>query len=604
MGARPVSRTGRDQARAALAQVLPQLLLTLDAEGVLLSCEGQGAGREEWEALVGRPLEDSTLPRSVCEALHGALRETLRTGRPQRHQYSVQLGGTVQTVEARFARASDEHAVCLLHDMGEHYCELSTMLSAFGDFYFRLNHDGIIVGFVAGAPTHVPPEHFLHKSASDVLPPPAGEVIDDGLARLRNGEDPVSVHYELEADGEVRHYEARLTASRDAVHATVRDVSETARIQQAATAAQKLESLGLLAGGIAHDFNNFLSVIVGNVELALLKVQEDGPAHAELVSIEAAATRASELTQQLTEYAGKAHARAHDLELNNLVDEMGQLLRTSVGKSAHLEMDLTGDAMHVRADASQIRQVLMNLIINASEAMAEQRGSIVVRTRAVEFTGAEAGQSMPAGRYVELSVADEGCGMDAEARERMFEPFFTTKKAGRGLGMSAVQGIVRSHKGDLRVRTAPGQGTTIKVLLPLHEAPRAQTAASPRPSTSTGTQFEGLALIVDDQQDVRDAGAHLLETLGFDVRSASNGDAALRTLESEPVSVVLLDLGMPDMDGRETLAELRRRGHTTPVVMMSGYREDAAAEPGTPFVAKPVSLGALRAVLADTLHGV
>lgn len=368
---------------------------------------------------------------------------------------------------------------------------------------------------------------------------------------------------------------------------------------------QKLESIGVLAGGIAHDFNNLLTGIIGNANLAAVELPTTSRVQQNLRHIEIASQRAAELCQQMLAYAGKGRFMVHRVELGSLVENTVPLLRASISKRAQLHFDLTPGLPAILADPTQMRQIVMNLVLNASEALGDQDGEIVISTKlarptAEEFSSGavlappEFGQD-----FVSFEVRDTGCGMPPETIAKIFDPFFTTKFAGRGLGLAAVQGIIRSHKGGLRVISAPGKGSKFTLLFPVATGPT--EAAPPRRSTAAPWRREGLALIVDDEDHVRNVTAGLLHTCGFRTELARDGYEALDLFRAKPQSfdIVVLDMTMPRLSGEETLQLLREVSPDVRVLFMSGYnrREVVDTLSGTgvlSFIQKPFTLEALR----------
>ena len=358
----------------------------------------------------------------------------------------------------------------------------------------------------------------------------------------------------------------------------VRDEEERLHMERHLQQVQKLESLGVLAGGIAHDFNNLLTTVLGNAELALEELPPSSPVRESLREIRETAVRAADLCRQMLAYSGKGRFVIETLVLRDLVTEMVQLLHTSISRKAQLNLRLNESLPPVRGDATQIRQIVMNLVINASEAIGEQPGVITVATGQTDYA-AEAlregslGEDLPAGPYVWLEVSDSGCGMDEDTREHAFEPFFTTKFTGRGLGLSAVLGIVRRHHGALFLTSRQGEGTTFRVLFPLsRDVPEPQRAER---AESIPWQGCGTILLVDDEEMVRKMGGRLLERLGFQVLLAEDGREALARYQAAgpEISLVLLDLTMPHLNGEETYRELRKLNPNVRVLISSGYSE-------------------------------
>jgi len=345
---------------------------------------------------------------------------------------------------------------------------------------------------------------------------------------------------------------------------------------------QKLESLGVLAGGIAHDFNNLLAIILGNASLALDDLPARSPAYDSLQAIEETALRAAELCRQMLAYSGKGRFVVENIRLGDLIGDMVSLLKASISKKAVLNLNLKESLTPLRGDPSQVRQVVMNLVINASEALGERGGAITLSTGVMECSTDDLGDAYlderPAeGLYVWLEVADSGCGMDRETQRRMFEPFFTTKFTGRGLGLSAVLGIVRGHKGGLKIDSTPGQGTTFRVFFPVAQEERSLGGHSGEmPSNWRGA---GIVLLVDDEESVCVMGARMLERLGFKALTAMDGHDALEIYQAQrdEIVLVLLDLTMHCMDGEEAFRELRQIDPKVRVVMSSGFTQSEVA---------------------------
>ncbi|MDD5306610.1 MAG: response regulator [Deltaproteobacteria bacterium] len=351
-----------------------------------------------------------------------------------------------------------------------------------------------------------------------------------------------------------------------------------ARIQHA----QKLESLGILAGGIAHDFNNLLMAVIGNASLAKKELPVSSAARRYVEQIELAGQHAAELTNQLLAYSGKGRFVVRSLDLSAAIEEMADLLRVALSKKVTLVQDLARDLPSIGADASQIRQVIMNLVANASEAIGDERGVVTLRTFRVPApsdlpTSADA-KGVPKGTWCAcLEVTDTGCGMDKETLARIFDPFFSTKFTGRGLGLAAVQGIVRGHGGAITVDSRPGKGTTLRVLIPCEtergDTHEAAPSSSPPPAADAGAGQ--LILVIDDERIVREVAQNMLEAAGYRVITAADGPQGLSAFRKRPdeIAAVLLDNTMPRMDGAETFEELRRIRPDVKVILSSGYNE-------------------------------
>jgi PAS domain S-box-containing protein len=339
---------------------------------------------------------------------------------------------------------------------------------------------------------------------------------------------------------------------------------------------QKLESLGILAGGIAHDFNNILMAIMGNAELALMRINKESPVVDNLNAIEHASARAADLATQMLAYSGKGSFVIENLNLNRLIEDMLQILEVSISKKAVLRLNLSSYLPLVEADATQIRQIVMNLVINASEAIGGRSGFITVTTSSMELNKSYLRKfrkdwDIGEGLYVCLEVSDTGCGMDDETMKKIFDPFFTTKFTGRGLGMAAVQGIVRGHKGAINVDSKPNKGTSFKLLLP---ASGNLAEVSTNDNHQVNWRGEGKVLLVDDEEIVRSIGIEMLKELGYDVIIANDGKEALEVFKATPdISFVILDLTMPHMDGEQCFHELQKIKPDIKVIISSGFSE-------------------------------
>ncbi|MDP2139022.1 MAG: CHASE domain-containing protein [Candidatus Didemnitutus sp.] len=380
---------------------------------------------------------------------------------------------------------------------------------------------------------------------------------------------------------------------------------------------QKLESLGVLAGGIAHDFNNILTAVLGNATLARHQLPRNSPATPQLQQIEEAARRAAELCAQMLAYAGKGNFVSHRFNLSDLVKETASLLEVSVNKSTRLHLTLAPTLPAIFGDATQLRQIVMNLVLNAAEAIGERPGEIQLSTfteqaSTEQLSRAVQNPSLPGGLYVGMEVRDNGNGMPPELIPQIFEPFFTTRFAGRGLGLAAVLGIVRSHQGALFVESGIGKGTIFRLLLPVAEAEipttNLSTMAPVLPVGNFLPELKGTVLVVDDETFVREITGIVLGKTGLKVLEAPDGLAAIKLVRANrtQIDLVLLDLTMPILSGEETLRQIREIDGRLKVILMSGYSENDATkrclkQGAVAFVQKPFEVEHLLSLIATHL---
>ena len=383
--------------------------------------------------------------------------------------------------------------------------------------------------------------------------------------------------------------------------------AERQKLEQQLLHAQKLESLGVLAGGIAHDFNNILTAIIGNADLALMRISKESPVVDNLHRIEHAASRAADLAKQMLAYSGKGKFIVENIDLNRLLEEMLHMLEVSISKKAVLRLGQYQHLPMVEADTTQIHQIIMNLVINASEAIGDKSGVIAITTGCMDcdrsyLKDVWLDENLTGGLYVYLEISDSGCGMDKETLSKLFDPFFTTKFTGRGLGMAAVLGIVRGHRGAIKVYSEPGRGTSFKILFPANSRPAELFNGETHPDSWKG---EGKVLLVDDEETIRGIGSEMLRELGFTVVTANDGRAAVETFKSTPdIAFVILDLTMPHMDGEQCFRELRQLDHGVKVIMSSGYNEQEvtqkfAGKGLSGFIQKPYKMSKLQEIIRN-----
>ncbi|MBJ6799456.1 response regulator [Geomonas sp. Red259] len=395
-----------------------------------------------------------------------------------------------------------------------------------------------------------------------------------------------------------------------------RDVTERKKaeeyrlsLEQQLQQTQRLESLGVLSGGIAHDFNNILTIILGHCAMARTATAEEVQQH--LAQIEAAGNRAADLCRQMLNYAGKSPLVQTEIALGVQVREVVSMLQPAFKKKVAFRYLIEPDIPLIKGDQGQVQQIIMNLVVNAVEAIADQKGTVTITLAGHTIGPDEAsydtfGNTIAPGSYVCLEVSDDGCGMSEVTRQRLFEPFFTTKFTGRGLGMSATMGIIKSHNGALQLSSAEGEGSTFRIFFPTCPAPcpRLGASADPEPPRPSRERLEGTVLLVDDEPELRQVGTVLLNGLGLTVITACNGRQALEIYRerSQEINLVLMDLTMPEMDGVEAYQELRREAVALPVLFCSGYGKKEVSpfidsDPYAAFLAKPYNRDQMRVML-------
>ena len=467
----------------------------------------------------------------------------------------------------------------------------------------------IITGFTA--------DELLTMKIPDLLPPESLEWAQNNFLQLvetgrSNGESAFR-----RKNGEIGYWSlsaVKLSSTR--YMAIVTDISDRKRLEEEHKElenqiihAQKMESLGVLAGGIAHDFNNILAIIMGNCSLAKMDAENAGNY---IPEIEKASDRAAALCRQMLAYAGKATLTQTQVNMWLLIDEMINMLKATIPQNTVIKPNLSPDTAFITGDASQIKQIAMNLIINASEAIGEAQGEIQVSLSKALITKNQPvkdhqGKDIPPGEYVCLEVTDNGCGMDEETKWRIFEPFYTTKFTGRGLGMSAVLGIISAHNGALQLYSQPGLGTTFRVYLPSESA---AVELSVEIAPSLPWQGSGTILLVEDEESIRTVVQCMLEMLGFTVIEACDGKEALALYQQNTTNITLVvtDMGLPIMDGYTLFKELKKLTPKLPIIISSGFGDSVVTSRIAPvdiagLVSKPYNFNQLRDVLRKVVEG-
>jgi PAS domain S-box-containing protein len=588
-----------------MIDALPEAIYTTDAEGrvthfnpaaVKLSGRQPELGIDRWcvSWKLYRP-DGTPFPHGQCP-----MAIALREGRAIRGQEIIAErpdGQRIWVMPYPTPLFDDDGRVVgginMLVDITEHklaeeaQARLAAIVDSSDDAIVGKTLDGIITSWNRGA------ERIFGYTAVEaigrhitlIIPEDGWAQEDEVLSRLRRGEN--IDHFETERQAkDGRRVQVSLSVSpiRDSNGRIIgaakiaRDITETKRAEEHYRAMQKLESIGVLAGGIAHDFNNLLTGILGNASLAVDMLPPNHAARDLLNDVVQASESAARLTQQMLAYAGKGQFLLKPIHLSELVQEITRLIQASIPRTVQLHLNLERHLPRVDADPNQLQQLVMNLVINGAEAIGEDKpGAVRVTTAIHEVDEEEArrGDRHPKirpGRYVLLQVEDNGCGMDESTKSRIFDPFFSTKFLGRGLGLAAALGIVRSHKGSIEVSSLPGEGSTFRILLPASAALADAHATTQEPSKRK------TILVVDDEEIVRRTASVTLDTHGYHVLLAANGQEAVDLFAemADEISLVLLDLTMPVMSGEATLRRLRAMRPDVPVILSSGYNQAEA----------------------------
>jgi len=629
----------------AMLRAMPDLAFRISGSGELLSFHASNTTELAAPAdrIVGRKIEE-ILPYEVTRLTRSAMKRALDTGELQVITYRLDVPRGAQDYEARLVPSGPDEVLAIVRNitartqadtLGRANVSLAaevverrraeealraseaqwrSLVQNCPDFVVTMDVEGRItfvnrpmahIGFVPG------------KNVFDIAPASSHDELRLVMRRAFVSGEPGTLEIVVDAERHVA-FEVCIAPIADDVSVKsavvlARDITERraaeaerARMQERLLTAQKIDSLGLLAGGVAHDFNNLLTTILGSASVALLKLPEDAAARRAIETLVAAARRASELTQQLLAYSGRGRLDIRPVDLSERIRELYIVLEAAVPKRIALRTDLDPKLPAVLADVGQMQQVIMNLVINAAEAIGDRSGTIALTTGRATIDASYvsepfAGPPPAPGEYVCLQVTDTGCGMDPDTIAKIFDPFFSTKATGRGLGLAAVHGIVRSHHGALRIESAPGGGTTFKVLLPASSSPAEARKRDPAPSVDGGV----LVLIVDDETLLRRAARQIIEHYGYTALEAEDGHAAIRLFQerASDIAIVLLDMTMPGLSGEDTFRELRRIRPDACVILSSGYNELEATRRFsgaelTAFLQKPYTAEQLAECLA------
>ena len=478
--------------------------------------------------------------------------------------------------------------------------EMRAMFQAFPDLYFRLDATGLILDAKTGSDVdlHVPPAQLVGKRIQDVPDKDVAKKFSDAVASVRQTKSLVSIEYSLKLGNELKHFEARLLPLlENQILVTVRNITGARHLQEQLRQSQKMEAIGQLAGGVAHDFNNLLTVISGHCEL-LRQMKPDALSPESVEEIQKAAERASQLTRRLLAFSRKQVLQTKVLDLNDIVGGMERMVRRLIGENVELRTTLQKPLHKIIADPGQMEQVIMNLVVNARDAM-PRGGRVLIETANVRLDQgtAHGTRELEPGDYVMLAVSDTGIGMTDSVKTHLFEPFFTTKGPGKGtgLGLATCYGIVRQSGGDIRVHSEPDRGTTFHIYIPRTLQETAE-AAAPVESTAPCKGTESL-LLIEDEVSVRRMTASALRNCGYMVHEVADGVEALQFISTPGgprFDLIISDVIMPRMGGKELVERIRLKHPDIKVLFISGYTDDALGDlsalgPGVAFLGKPFS---------------
>jgi PAS domain S-box-containing protein len=596
---------------SATQRLLAPALLVLAGAGALHLLWRATAGPLDWVLTLWMLTAPPLLGLQLRVGAEWSRRELLRGRRD--------LERTIAERTAELARLNDS-----LRASEERYRSVSELSSDLS-FSFLVKPDGSVEGeWVTDAFAPVTGYSVREMSRDRWLalihPDDRGAVAEAFASARRTGTATTTFRI-VRKDGGVRWLEARERVTRAAdglrVVGAARDVTqareaeqEQLRLERQMQEAQRLESLGLVTGGVAHDFSNVLTVILGNLRLALAELPPAHPLRPRLERALAAAEHGAGLTEQMLVYAGRAPQAQKPVDLSALVEEMLDLAHAALPAPVTLYESLAPDVW-VLGDETQLRQVVLNLVANAGEAIGARAGRVELGTQVVEagareLASAQGGAGLAPGRYALLEVADDGPGMDAATRERVFEPFFSTKLSGRGLGLAAVLGIVRGHGGAVALESEPGRGSRFRVWLP--SAPAAARGVPVSRAEAVDSPARARVLVIDDQEPVLELAREQLERAGYEVETALGGRLGLACCEVDPTrfDAVLLDLAMPELDGERVGRAIRALRADLPLLLVSGFAADPVSERfaglrPVAFLRKPYAAEELASALARML---
>ena len=553
--------------------------------------------------------EDATLSLLVLQLYLGVtaiMAMILSVSVEERKRVKSEYANISESLEKRVSKRTDELATLnkeLLIEINQRKIAEAklkesqernqALLQSLPDMIFLHNKEGHFIDYRAPnlSMLYLEPQQLIGKPIERVLPV---DIANDFIVIFKKVFKTGKTHsyeYSLEINQQQRHFEARVSlCGEDRLMSVIRDISdrkhaeqERGQLEEQVRHAQKLESLGVLAGGIAHDFNNLLTAIMGNTGLAMMNISNKSRTIQNLNNIENASLRAADLCRQLLAYSGKGKFVVEAININVLIKEMSKLLDVSISKKARLSYNFYNPIPAFEADATQIRQIVMNLITNASEAISNNAGNIIIETGILECTveylrNSYFDNDLEEGKYIFFDVIDDGTGMTEETKSKLFDPFFTTKFTGRGLGLAAVIGIVRSHMGTIKIESEIGKGTRFRIIFPI-----SKEKYIPEPPTREDCLLwrgNGTVLVVDDDESIRLLGKATLEQVGLKVIMAKDGKEAVDIFRqhADDINLVLMDMTMPHLSGDEAFKKIQAYRSDIKVILSSRYSEQEATQ--------------------------
>lgn len=625
-----VTNTKQGNKNDVILNALPDMIVRLDSKGKYIDIRPPAHLRDELDtsAIIGKTM-DQILPVAVANLALEKIEKVLDSKNMEVFTYTIPKDNSRKHYEARMVPCSKDEVITIISDITKRWDAEEALTASEERFRLLAENARDMIFRISLVPKrtveYVSPicERILGYTPEDFYNNPELDYnlihkedrirIDSGSIVNEKNDKPIVLRWVCK-NGDIIHVEQKWVPIFDsegklvAIEGICRDISERikaheemVKLEAELHQAQKTQAIGQLAGGVAHDFNNLLTGIVGNIELAMMDLPENSSAIEYLNESREAVKLATDLSIQMLAYSGKGHFHLQELDLSREVEVLRTFIDSYVTSQINVEMMLDPTVPSIHADKNQIKQVIMSLVSNAAEAIGNEKGTITIRTGEVSCDkiysrNLHFESDIPSGRCSFLEVADTGCGMDVETKEKMFEPFYSTKFTGRGLGLSAVLGIVTGHKGGIAVNTEVGKGTRVTIVFPIYDSDnKVNTVDKP-----VFVNKHKTVLVVDDERLVRHVSKKTLLKYGYNVVLASDGLEAVEIFKQKhhEIDLVLLDLTMPRMNGEDAFYEMQKIDGQVPVVLTSGFsenviRERFSAQSPSEFLQKPFTPGDL-----------